>query len=68
MSNLSPESTRRAIELLKAVRDLLNKANEGPWVVDILNTTIRLDEADCDGFCVLEEIETLLAEIGGRNV
>ena len=54
----------RAIILLKACRDLLNKQNETIYVLNMLETTVHYDETECDGSCLLEDIEDLLVEIG----
>ena len=54
----------RAITLLKACRDLLNKQNETSYVLNLLETTVYYDEADCDGGCLLEDIEAYLEEVG----
>ena len=47
----------RKVVLLKACRDMLHKANESGYVIDVMSTTVHYDEADCDGFCLLEDIE-----------
>lgn len=57
------ETNERAITLLKACKELLNKQNESAYVLNILEQTVYYDEADCDGGCLLEDIESLLFEI-----
>lgn len=42
--------------LLKATYDILKKCDEGPYVKNVLETTAIWDEAECDGFCLMEEI------------
>lgn len=54
----------RKITLLKACRDLLNKQNKTIYVLNMLETTVYYDGTDCDGSCLLEDIEDLLIEIG----
>lgn len=46
--------------LLKAAYDLLKKQNESHYVLNMLETTAVWDEAECDGYCLMEEIEELL--------
>lgn len=50
----------RATELLIACAKLLNKQNESGYVLNILEQTVYYDECDCDGYCLLEDIESLL--------
>jgi hypothetical protein len=47
----------RKITLLKACRDLLKKQANSSYVLDLLSETVFYDEADCDGNCLLEDIE-----------
>lgn len=47
----------RKITLLKACRDLLKKQDNSSYVLDLLSETVFYDEADCDGNCLLEDIE-----------
>ena len=54
----------RKITLLKACRKLLQKQDESPIVLNLLEETVYYDGADCDGNCLLEDIEELLIEIG----
>ena len=46
--------------LLKATLDILKKCEEGPYVKDVFMQTAIWDDAECDGGCLMEEIETLL--------
>lgn len=52
----------RKTTLLKACRDLLRKQNHSPYVLNLLNETIFYDEANCDGHCLLDDIEIELGE------
>ena len=54
----------RKTELLIAAYKLLNKQNETPYVLDILSTTVHYDGEDCDGSCLMEDIEACLCEEG----
>ena len=51
---------KRARYLLKATYDLLEKQYESPYVLNLLSETIFYDEAECDGNCLMEDIENLL--------
>lgn len=52
--------TQRARVLLQATRDILTKCNESPFVEDVMGVTAVWDNVDCDGHCLLEEIDDLL--------
>lgn len=47
----------RAKVLLKACYDLLQKQEESHYVLNLLETTVYYDEADCDGYCLKNDIE-----------
>lgn len=53
----------RKVTLLRACLQLLQKQDESPYVLDILGETVYYDEADCDGYCLMEDIKTELDEI-----
>jgi len=48
---------QRAKELLNAARQLLQKADDSPYVLDIMGETAFYDGTDCDGACLLEDIK-----------
>jgi len=50
----------RAKVYLKATSDLLQKQNESHYVLNLLETTVFYDEADCDGYCLKDDIDTFL--------
>jgi hypothetical protein len=52
--------TDRAKELLNAALLMLQQADEGPYVQDVLSMTIHYDDADCDGRCLMDDIENFL--------
>ena len=58
------EQEDRAVTLLKAARDLLNKQNESSYVLNMLEQTVHYDDADCDGSCLIDDINAYLEEIG----
>ena len=50
----------RAKVYLKATSNLLQKQNESHYVLNLLETTVFYDEADCDGYCLKNDIDTFL--------
>ncbi len=50
----------RARELLEATIKLLNKQNESPYVLNLLDELVYYDDCECDGNCLLDDIENLL--------
>lgn len=50
----------RKVTLLKACRDLFRKQYNSSYVLDILSETVYYDEADCDGYCLIDDIEAEL--------
>ena len=51
---------QRAKVLLQATLDLLNQQKESHYVLNLLETTAIWDEAECDGYCLYDEIKDLL--------
>ena len=62
---LKAENYDRAKILLKATLDLLRKQVNNPLVVNILNEKAIWDDAECDGWCLLSEIEDWLLDVKG---
>lgn len=58
---------RRALILLKAASDILEKLDETPYVLNFFEQTAVWDEVECDGYCLMEEINDLLEEVGYAN-
>ena len=54
----------RAIVLLKATRDILQKQADSSFVQNVLDITAKWDDAECDGYCLLDDIKALLEEMG----
>ena len=50
----------RATVLLKAVLEILNKCDAGPYVKDFFENTAFYDGTDCDGYCLKDDIEQFL--------
>ena len=53
----------RADELLKACQELLMKQQNSFYVLNLLDETVFYDECECDGNCLLEDINAYF-EIG----
>lgn len=58
---MTQEEDRR-ITLLKATYTLLKKYDKGPYAQDALLETVFYDGADCDGYCLMIDIEDCLRE------
>ena len=58
------EQLKRADTLLAAAYDLLQKQYNSRYVLNLLAETIHYDEAECDGNCLMEDIETWMFERG----
>lgn len=50
----------RANVLLKACLDFLSKPRSPGTVFDMMKETVHYDEADCDGYCLIEDIKSYL--------
>lgn len=50
----------RKTELLIACRDMLIKCRDSHYVLSPMETTVFYDDADCDGYCLLDDIEIVL--------
>jgi hypothetical protein len=55
---------QRTIILLRACRDMLIKCRDSAYVISPMETTVFYDDADCDGSCLLDDIEHELREFG----
>jgi len=53
---------KRAKILLKAARDILTKCDESSYVADVMCETAIWDEVECDGNCLLNELNEFLDE------
>jgi hypothetical protein len=51
----------RKTVLLQACLDMLKKIEGSPYVLSPFETTVHYDDADCDGYCLMEDIEDELA-------
>ena len=50
------DKIKRYETLLKAVYELLKKQEKSGYTLDLLSETVFYDEADCDGYCLMEDI------------
>ena len=50
-------SEDRKVTLLKACSALLRKQKDSVYVLNLLDEIVYYDEADCDGSCLLDDIE-----------
>lgn len=58
----------RAVTLLRACLDLLNKQKESYYVLNMLEQTVYYDGTDCDGYCLSEDIELYLDSVKQYNI
>lgn len=58
---------QRARVLLKATLDLLKAAERNPYVEDVLSMLIYYDDADCDGYCLMEDIKNYFDEFAQKG-
>lgn len=58
---------QRARVLLKATHDLLKAAERNPYVEDVLSMLVYYDEANCDGYCLMEDIENYFDEFDAER-
>ena len=57
----------QSLKLLKATLDILKQCNESGYVKDVMEVTAIWDEAECDGNCLMEEVEALVEELINQN-
>ena len=53
----------RKVVLLRACMELLKKQNNTPYVINLLSETVFYDEAECDGYCLMDDIKSELEEL-----
>lgn len=47
----------RKTELLTVCREMLKRCKDSGYVLDVLAEVFHYDDADCDGRCLLDDIE-----------
>lgn len=57
----------RALTLLKAAKDFLIKQRELGYS-DGLALTVHYDDADCDGYCIIDDITAYLCDLELQEV
>lgn len=60
---MNEEQKERALILMQATLDILNKCADSHYTPDVLSTTAIWDEAECDGYCLKDELTELLQNI-----
>ena len=60
---MTKEQQERAKILMQAALDILNKCDEGIYVKNVMEVTAIWDEAECDGYCLKEELGQLMDEV-----
>ncbi len=61
------EQLERAKVLIKATIDILTECEDSPIVLDVMEQTAVWDGVECDGACLKDELEQLLAELETTN-
>lgn len=53
---------KRAFYLLRPMKELLQKQANSSIVLDICCEIVHYDDADCDGYCLLDDINEVIGE------
>lgn len=61
---MEKHNIERALVLLNATVALLEKQEKSGYVLNLLFETVHYDDADCDGYCLMEDINDLLFLVG----
>ena len=64
----SLEALNRAETLLKAAYNLLQKADDSPYVENVMALTVNYDDAECDGSCLKDDIEYWFDEFTDEDI
>lgn len=62
------DALKRARILLKAAETLLEKQEDSYYVLNLLAETVYYDEAECDGYCLLDDIRYWFDEFTDENI
>lgn len=60
---MTKEQQEQAKKLLQATLDILKQCDEGGYVKNVMEVTAVWDEIECDGYCLMEEVEVLIDEL-----
>lgn len=63
-NKITDEQIKRMLVLLKATSNILSQCDKSNYVLNVLEVTTKYDEAECDGYCLMNDIDYLLEEIG----
>lgn len=58
----------RAKTLLRATWELLNKQENSGYVLNLLSETVDYDDAECDGSCLMDDINAWFDEFYGEDL
>lgn len=58
----------RAKTLLRATWELLNKQENSGYVLNLLSETVNYDDAECDGNCLMGDIDAWFYEFYGEDL
>lgn len=58
------EKIKRALYMLMVANNLLTKQKDSHYVLNMLEETVNYDGTECDGYCVLDDIEDCLSDFG----
>ena len=61
---LDAESSKRAVELLTAVKQLLEQQKTSDFAVNLLTETVFYGDGLCDGYYIMDNINSFLNECG----
>lgn len=50
----------RSVVLLRACLDLLLQYKESPFELETLGMTVQYDDAVCDGYCLIDDLQSYL--------
>lgn len=65
---MEAKDQERAQILLKATLDILKKCDESFYVLNPMEVTAIWDNTECDGSCLMAEIEELLDQIKEEKI
>lgn len=53
--------------LLSKCLELFKLQEESPYVLNLLEQTVYYDDVECDGFCLMEDIENVFEDMRGEE-
>lgn len=56
------ERLNRALAILKPMKELLQRQANSSIVLNLCCEIVHYDDADCDGYCLLDDIKEVLCE------